>query len=125
MSDVGGLLPPAIVPVDSANVALRGSAASCGCARGTARILHRSEDGAVLPPGDILVCADASVAWVPALSFVAGIVTETGAPLSSLATVARERGVPVVVGIEDATTLIGNGRLIQIDGAAGIVSLME
>lgn len=104
---------------------LRGAAASGGRARGTARVLHHREGGATLRPGEILVCVESSAAWTPFLSIAAGIVTETGGALSSLATSARERGVPTVVGLRNATTRIRNGQVIEIDGVSGVVSLKE
>jgi pyruvate,water dikinase len=69
------------------------------------------------------VCATATPAWTPLFSIAAGIITETGAALSSSAVVAREFGVPAVVAVKDATSRIRDGQVIWIDGVSGVVSL--
>ena len=102
---------------------LQGVPASRGQAVGPARILRGPEEAGLLRPGDILVCATATPAWTPALSIVAGVMTETGGLLSSLAIAAREQGVPLVVAVKNARTRMPDGQVVRIDGTSGIVCL--
>jgi pyruvate,water dikinase len=74
-----------------------------------------------IPQRCLFVCRSASTEWTPVLPFVSGVVTDIGGTLSSLATVAREFGVPLVVGTERATSLIRNGDTVRIDGTEGTV----
>jgi len=117
-----GEAPPA---AESPRTELRGAAASRGQVTGPARILHSPEDGDRLRPGDILVCVMTTPAWTPLFSVVAGIITETGGPLSHPAITAREYGIPAVVAAKEATTRIRDGQIVSIDGASGLVSLKE
>ena len=73
-------------------------------------------------PGDILVCPFTDPGWTPLLRVAAGVVTETGGVLSHAAIVARERRIPAVLGIADATTTLHDATTITIDGTAGTVT---
>jgi pyruvate,water dikinase len=77
-----------------------------------------------IQPGDIIVCPSSNPSWVPLFSIAAGLVTDTGGVLSHAAVVARELGLPAVVGTRDATRRISDGQLLELDGAAGIVRLL-
>ena len=75
-------------------------------------------------PGEILVAPFTDAPWTPLfIPPAAGVVVETGGALSHAATVAREYGIPAVVGIHNATALIANGTLLSIDGTAGTVTI--
>ncbi|HEX5824441.1 MAG TPA: PEP-utilizing enzyme [Candidatus Limnocylindrales bacterium] len=100
---------------------LRGTGASAGIARGRARVVLGPADFGRVERGDIIVAAASNPGWVPLYSLAAGFVTDTGGVLSHAAVVAREFGLPAVVGMGDATTRIPDGRMIEIDGAAGRV----
>ena len=76
-------------------------------------------------PGDILVCPYTDPAWTPLLRIAAGVVTEIGGVLSHAAIVARELGIPAVLGVPDATTTLHDGSTITVDGAAGTVTTPE
>ena len=102
---------------------LRGTGASAGIARAVARVVHGPDDFDRVRPGDIVVARASNPGWVPLFSIAAGFVTDTGGVLSHAAVVAREFGVPAVVGTGDATTRIGDGRIIEIDGSTGYVRL--
>lgn len=130
------LVPPAVIGTPGAMVAaaaataaaaapdeLRGAPASRGEVTGPARILHDPEEGALLRPGEILVCVMTTPAWTPLFSIAAGIITETGGALSHPAITAREYGIPAVVAVQGATTRIRDGQMVTIDGGKGIVSL--
>ncbi|MEO8463501.1 MAG: PEP-utilizing enzyme [Chloroflexota bacterium] len=103
---------------------LRGTGASAGVVRGPARVTLGPEDFGRIRPGDIIVCPSSNPSWVPVFVVAAGLVTNTGGILSHAAVVAREFGLPAVVGTGDATSRIADGRMIEIDGATGFVRLL-
>lgn len=102
---------------------LRGTPVSTGHAEGIARVItdpHHAD----LRPGEILVTRYTDPAWTP-LFFTAGaLVTEVGGVLSHGAVVAREIGLPAVVGVEDATTRIDSGRRVRVNATEGTVELL-
>jgi phosphoenolpyruvate synthase/pyruvate phosphate dikinase len=100
---------------------LRGTGASAGVVRGPARVVNGPDDFERVRRGDIIVAPASNPGWVPLFSIAAGFVTDTGGVLSHAAVVAREFGLPAVVGLGDATTRIPDGRIVEIDGAAGLV----
>ena len=106
-----------------ANV-LRGTGASAGVVRGPARVALGTEDFARILPGDIIVCPSSNPSWVPVFTIAGGLVTNVGGVLSHAAVVAREFGLPAVVGVRDATTTITDGQALEIDGTAGTVRLL-
>ncbi|MBZ2196794.1 PEP/pyruvate-binding domain-containing protein [Occultella gossypii] len=101
---------------------LSGTPGSHGIATGIARVLGGPSDFGRVRPGDIVVCPYTDPAWTALLRIAAGIVTETGGALSHAAIVAREQGIPAVLGVPDATTAIRDGDLISIDGTEGAVT---
>jgi phosphohistidine swiveling domain-containing protein len=76
-------------------------------------------------PGDILVTKSAGPALAQILTRVSGVVSERGGSTSHLASLARERGIPMVLGVHEATTKIPNGAMIAVDGVAGVVRWMH
>lgn len=100
--------------------ALVGLAVSAGVVEGRARIVHDIAD-ANLEPGDILVTTHTDPSWSPTFITIAGLVTEVGGLTTHGAVVAREYGLPAVVGVEDATSLIVDGQHIRLDGTNGYV----
>jgi pyruvate,water dikinase len=78
-----------------------------------------------MQPGDILVAEITTPAWTPLFAMAAGIVTDIGGPLSHGSIVAREYGIPAVLGTGVATQRIQSGQVITVDGAAGLVMLVE
>lgn len=103
---------------------LRGTGASAGIVRGPARVIESQEAFGLVQPGDILVCPASNPSWVPVFTIAGGLVTNTGGVLSHAAVVAREFGLPAVVGVVEATSKIADGRAIEIDGTAGTVHLL-
>ena len=85
-----------------------------------ARTLEEAKD---VLPGEILVAITTMPAWTPLFGVAAAVVTETGGPLSHCAIVAREYGIPAVVGAHGATQRIQTGQSITVDGSTGIVML--
>jgi phosphohistidine swiveling domain-containing protein len=103
---------------------LCGAGASAGIATGIARVVARADDFSRVERGDILVTTTTTPAWTPLFPSLAGLVTETGGILSHAAVVAREYGLPAVVGAAGATATIPDGTRIRIDGTAGTVTLL-
>jgi pyruvate,water dikinase len=102
---------------------LRGNAGSRGVATGVARVARTLEEATAILPGEILVAITTMPPWTPLFGIAAAVVTETGGPLSHCAIVAREYGIPAVVGAHGATRVIATGQRITVDGGAGIVTL--
>ncbi len=102
---------------------LKGAGASPGRVVGTARVLRGPEDFGQMQPGDILVSAITTPAWTPLFAMAAAIVTDVGGPFSHGSIVAREYGIPAVLGTGAATRRIHSGQLITVDGTAGEVIL--
>ena len=100
---------------------LRGTPASLGTYRGRARIIHGLSEAGRLVEGDILVCRSTTPPWTPYFGLVGALVTDVGSVLSHSAIVAREFGIPVVVGTMSAVVQIPDGATITVDGSAGLV----
>jgi rifampicin phosphotransferase len=115
---------PEAVAAEAAHAdgALTGSPASTGTVTGRARVVL-DPVGAHLEPGEILVAPSTDPGWTPLFLTAGGLVMEMGGTGSHGAVVAREYGIPAVVGVPDATHKIETGQLITVDGAAGLVSL--
>jgi pyruvate,water dikinase len=96
-----------------------------GVGRGRARIINGTASPGSLGPGEILITASFEPAWTPLLVGTAGVVADGGGPLSHATVVARELGVPCVIGTGDATEHIPDGALVEVDGLAGVVSVIE
>ncbi|RRO17365.1 phosphoenolpyruvate synthase [Saccharopolyspora rhizosphaerae] len=101
---------------------LRGTSASAGTVTGVARVI-RDPAGAHLDVGEVLVAPSTDPGWTPLFLSAAGLVMEMGGPNSHGATVARECGIPAVVGVPDATARITDGQTITVHGATGTVDL--
>lgn len=101
--------------------ALAGLAVSAGVVEGRARVVH---DPTELEPGDILVTTFTDPSWSPVFLTVAGLVTEVGGLMTHGAVVAREYGLPAVVGVPDATRLIPDRARIRLDATSGHVEIL-
>ena len=103
-------------------VDLTGTAASAGTVTGVARVIL-DPVGARLEPGEILVAPSTDPGWTPLFLTAGGLVMEMGGANSHGAVVAREYGIPAVVGVPDATERIKTGLRITVDGGAGVITL--
>ena len=99
---------------------LVGAPASAGTVTGKARVIL-DPVSAQLEPGEILVAPSTDPGWTPLFMTAAALVMEMGGPISHGAVVAREYGIPAVVGVPDATTRIKTGDTLSVDGAAGTI----
>jgi pyruvate,water dikinase len=104
---------------------LRGLAGAPGVAEGRARVALSLDEAMDLEPGEILVCEMTLPAWTPALSIAAAVVADTGGALSHSAIVARELGIPCVVGLGNASRVLRSGQWLRVDGSAGVVDILE
>ena len=104
---------------------LTGNSASAGVARGPARVLLSLSEADRLKPGDVLIARTTMPAWTPLFAVASAIVTESGGVLSHAAVVAREYGIPAVLSVTDATRLIQDGQLVEVDGQQGIVRILS
>jgi pyruvate,water dikinase len=102
---------------------VRGTGASAGIARGVARVVRGPADFHRVEPGDIVVATTSNPGWVPLFAIAGGFITDTGGVLSHAAVVAREFGVPAVVGTGDGTGRIVDGSTIELDGTSGVVRI--
>jgi phosphoenolpyruvate synthase/pyruvate phosphate dikinase len=103
--------------------ALAGLAVSAGTIEGRARVILDMAE-ANLEPGDILVTASTDPSWSPLFVAIAGLVTEVGGLMTHGAVIAREYGLPAVVGVEHATRLIQDGQRIRVNGTDGYVEVL-
>jgi phosphohistidine swiveling domain-containing protein/uncharacterized protein YjiS (DUF1127 family) len=103
---------------------LLGSPVSAGIAEGLVHVVL-NPNGARLLPGEILVCPATDPAWTPLFLTAGGLITEIGGMITHGSVVAREYGIPAVVGIDQATTLLKTGQRIRLDGSTGQVTLLD
>jgi phosphohistidine swiveling domain-containing protein len=104
---------------------LKGVAASRGRVTAPACVLHGPEDFDEMRPGDVLVAGTTTPAWTPLFAMASAVVTDIGGPLSHGSIVAREYGIPAVLGTGVATRRIHSGQRVTVDGSAGVVTLLE
>jgi pyruvate,water dikinase len=103
---------------------LSGVAAAAGSYTGPARIL-RDESDHRLEPGDVLVCPATSPVWSLLFASIGALVADGGGLLSHQAIIAREYGLPAVVGTHDGTVRLIDGQIVTVDGTAGVVRVVR
>jgi pyruvate,water dikinase len=126
-SDIAGSCAPAPSPAADRDRPgpITGSPGSAGRVEGVVRLLDRLEDGDQLQRGEILVTAQTNIGWTFLFPRAAAVVTDVGAPLCHAAIVARELGVPAVVGCGDATMQLRTGDRVRVDGGRGLVEILD
>ncbi|BAN00991.1 hypothetical protein YM304_06770 [Ilumatobacter coccineus YM16-304] len=113
------------VTQSSAGDVLTGNAGSGGTARGRARVILDASDPLALEPGDILIAPQTDPSWVPLFVPAAGVVVNVGAMGSHAMIVSRELGIPCVASVAEATRLIPDGAIVEVDGSAGTVTIVS
>lgn len=103
---------------------LHGTPVSSGKVKARVRIIHSIGDADKLERGEIMVASFTDIGWTPYFSIISGLVTEIGSPLSHGAVVAREYGIPAVVGVKGARATLSDGEFVLLDGDRGIVERM-
>jgi pyruvate,water dikinase len=113
------------LPVESfVSETLNGYPGATGRIEGSVRLLKSPDEGETLQQGEILVAHATNVGWTPLFPRAAAIITDIGAPLSHAVIVARELGIPAVVGTGNATTRLRTGDRVIVDGGHGIVQIL-
>ena len=103
---------------------LRGTGASAGVVRGPALVVLSQDEFGKVRPGDIVVCPASNPTWVPVFTIAGGLVTNTGGVLSHAAVVAREFGIPAVVGTTNGGERIKTGDRVRVNGSTGVVEIL-
>jgi pyruvate,water dikinase len=109
---------------DTKSTLITGSPGSAGKVEGIVRVIESPADGDNLQTGEILVAVQTDIAWTLLFPRAAAVVTDVGAALSHAAIVARELGIPAVVGCGDASTRLKTGDRVRVDGAKGLVEII-
>jgi rifampicin phosphotransferase len=104
---------------------VRGNAGSPGSTRGPARVVRTLAEAEKLRPGDVLVTITTAPPWTPLFATASAVVTDVGGVLCHCAVVAREYGIPAVVGTGIGTLAIQDGQMLEVDGNAGVVRILE
>ena len=121
-ADVFDATATAAVPARSG--AVTGFPGASGVVEGMVRVLLRADEGAQLKAGEILVTTVTNIGWTPLFPRAAAVVTDVGAPLAHAAIVARELGIPAVVGCGNATAALHTGDRVRVDGSRGTVQVL-
>jgi len=103
---------------------IKGAGASSGKVTAPARVLRGPEDFGLMQPGEVLVARMTTPAWTPLFAMASAVVTDVGGPLSHSSIVAREYGIPAVLGTGVATQRLAGGQKVTVDGDAGTVALV-
>ena len=114
--------PGGSMPVSGAITGFPGAA---GVVEGRARVIATFEEGDQLQDGEVLVTTVTNVGWTLLFPRAAAVVTDVGAPLSHAAIVARELGIPAVVGCGDATMRLHTGDRVRVNGGQGTVEILQ
>jgi pyruvate,water dikinase len=104
---------------------LRGSPGSPGIAEGIVRVVHSGAEFGTLRPGEVLVAPFTNPGWTPLFSRAAAVVVDTGGAGSHAAIVAREYGIPAVMGTADGTRRLVDGTRVRVNGTTGVVTVLE
>ena len=105
--------------------AIVGQPASTGIATGPARVITDPSEFPTFQPGDVLIAATTAPAWTPLFARAAAVVTDGGALAAHASIVAREYGIPAVVGTGDATRRLADGQRVTVNGTVGVVTLVD
>ena len=112
------------VPTETSDT-LTGLPGSAGRVEGLVRIIRSPLESDSFTTGEILVASSTNVGWTPLFPKAAAVITDVGAPLSHAAIVARELGIPAVVGVGNATMRLKTGDRVLVDGAKGTVKIIS
>ena len=118
----GSMMPGG--PQQQAGDVIKGAGASSGRVTAPARVLRGPEDFGTMQPGEVLVARMTTPAWTPLFAMASAVVTDVGGPLSHSSIVAREYGIPAVLGTGVATQRLAGGQKVMVDGDAGTVTIL-
>lgn len=106
---------------EGSDVVVRGVPSGAGLATGKVRVVRGPDDFDSFEPGEVLVATATAPAWTPLFAMAAAVVTDSGSPFAHAAVVAREFGIPAIVGTGDATVVLASGDHVRVDGDRGTV----
>ena len=115
----------AVAQTAGVGAVLRGDAGCSGVAQGRVRVVLDPSDAVDLEPGEVLVAPLTDPSWTPLFLPAAAVVVNVGALMSHAVIVSRELGIPCVVAVEGATQQLADGMLVEVDGTAGSVTVLE
>jgi len=118
----GSMMPGG--PQQQAGGVIKGTGASSGRVTAAARVLRGPGDFGLMQPGEVLVARMTTPAWTPLFAMASAVVTDVGGPLSHSSIVAREYGIPAVLGTGVATQRLAGGQTVSVDGDAGTVTII-
>jgi pyruvate,water dikinase len=121
LSRMWASFPRTLGAAPSATALVSGSPASAGRASGPVRVIRGPDEFPDFQPGEVLVAPWTAPAWTPLFSRAAAVVTDVGSPAAHASIIAREYGIPAVVGCGDATARLGTGMRVTVDGSTGNV----
>jgi phosphohistidine swiveling domain-containing protein len=124
-ADVFDVHAPELPPAPSADNVITGKPGSAGRVEGIVQKIDSPDEGDRLQAGEILVARTTNVGWTPLFPRAAAVITDIGGSLSHAAIVARELGIPAVVGCGDATIRLRDGDRVRVDGGRGTVEILE
>jgi rifampicin phosphotransferase len=118
------LVDPRLIRSDAVQgeALVRGTPGSPGMAEGLVRVIRNTSEFARLQAGDVLVAPYTNPAWTPLFQHAAAVVVDSGGAMSHAAIVAREYGIPAVMGTADGTSRLEDGQRVRVDGTRGVVS---
>jgi rifampicin phosphotransferase len=118
------LVDPRLIRADAPPEAalVHGTPGSRGVAEGPACVIRSAAEFARLQPGDVVVAPYTNPAWTPLFQRAAAVVVDSGGAMSHAAIVAREYGIPAVMGTADGTTRLEDGQRVRVDGTRGLVT---
>jgi pyruvate,water dikinase len=123
LSDGRAFFEGVTAPAGTASTVMTGSPVSPGVAEGIVHVVLDPR-GVQLAPGEILVCRGTDPAWTPLFLAASALVTEVGGLMTHGSVVAREYGIPAVVGVQHATTRLTTGQRVRVDGSAGRITIV-
>jgi pyruvate,water dikinase len=113
-----------IRPLEGKEEQIIGDPVSPGVVEGTVRVVYNPLD-TYLEPGEILVCPGTDPAWTPLFLAAGGLIMEVGGMMTHGSVVAREYGIPAVVGVNQATSRLQTGSRIRVDGSSGMIEVIS
>jgi rifampicin phosphotransferase len=117
--DPAAVFPP---PRDAGDAIITGTPASSGSATGPVTVIREPAEFGRLAAGDVLVCPYTNPAWTTLFQRAAAVVVDSGGPASHAAIVAREYGIPAVMGTGNGTSILTHGQLVTVDGTTGRIT---
>ncbi len=117
--------PTTLTSCDAHDLTVTGVPASPGLVEGTVRVVHDPTAAEPLEPGEILVCRVTDPGWAPLFLTADGLVIDIGGAASHGAIIARELGIPSVIGTGNGTERLRTGDLVAVDGTRGVVTVVK